>query len=68
MPGEQSLLPHTSKARLGFHLTQHGIFYKEGDYGTVGNGGHIVHLKDTSGLGYLSNVPENHSFCGPCLR
>jgi len=37
-------------------LREQAIFRKEGEYWTVGRGGHTFRLKDTKGLGYLAHL------------
>src|SRR5208337_354346 len=40
---------------------QKGIFYKEGEYWTIGFVGNTLHLKDTKGLGYLAHLLRHPS-------
>src|ERR1700719_3910674 len=37
-------------------LPEQAIFFKEGEYWTVGRGGNTFRLKDTKGLGYLAHL------------
>ena len=40
----------------GTSLPEQAIFYKEGEYWTVGRGGNAFRLKHTKGLGYLAHL------------
>src|SRR5262249_61716541 len=46
--------PHPSVANRDIRSARTGIFRKEGEYWTIGYGGHVVRLKDTKGVAYLA--------------
>src|SRR3984893_4158035 len=46
----------TSDPGPGVRSAQKGVFRKEGEYWTVGYGGHAFRLKDTKGFGYLAHL------------
>src|SRR6202161_2566165 len=65
MPGET---PKVASRPAGFGAwalasasVQKGIFRKEGEYWTVGDGGKSSRLKDTKGLGYLAHLLRHPS-------
>ena len=46
--------PHPSVANRDLRSARTGIFRQEGEYWTIGYGGHVVRLKDTKGVAYLA--------------
>src|SRR5262249_11473043 len=53
--------PHPSVANRDIRSARTGIFRQEGEYWTIGYGGHVVRLKATKGVAYSPNAKEN--FC-----
>ncbi|HEX4209568.1 MAG TPA: AAA family ATPase, partial [Candidatus Binataceae bacterium] len=47
-------MPGNTRTSSSSSVPQKAVFYKEGEYWTVGLGGKTVRLKDTKGLAYLS--------------
>src|SRR5262249_31760873 len=46
--------PHPSVANRDLRSARTGIFRQEGEYWTIGYGGHVVRLKATKGVAYLA--------------
>src|ERR1700731_385265 len=46
----------TADSGASFRSAQKGVFFKEGEFWTVGYGGNAFRLKDTRGLGYLAHL------------
>jgi hypothetical protein len=54
-----SAYPSPSVANLDVPSARKGIFRKEGEYWTIGYGGHLFRLKDSKGLAYLAYLLRN---------
>jgi hypothetical protein len=60
--------PNPSVANRDIRSARTGIFRKEGEYWTIGYGGHVVRLKATKGVAYLAFLLRHPGAVTGCVK